>query len=112
MAETLYALPSLEARPALNVYAMANKGALTPGVSSCVSWPHSTATLTMIAEAHRFGIAMDGRDEPAQVISLVREPRFPGVEQLFFLCPCCGRRTTDLYLTTGEQRFICRTCGG
>ena len=110
--ESLYALPSLERRPFLNVYALANKGALTPRVRSCVSWPHSTATATILAEPTQFGIAMDWRDEPAQVISLVREPRLHGAEQLFFLCPDCRRRTHDLYLTTHEQRFTCRTCGG
>ena len=45
-----------------------------------------------------------------QQIKLSRKPNGYGGEQIFFLCPSCGKRIRFLYFTGRDNLFKCRKC--
>jgi hypothetical protein len=92
--------------PRLNVNSLERAGFLTSGTTS--AWKYLTnppLSLVCRAERSHLVISLAGNSVAVEV---VREHRYLGGEQCFFVCPRCGEQRTHLYIMCGH--LGCRGC--
>ena len=104
---------ALEEHPGLSIVTLHRDGALTPGISTEVTW--STGLQVRVRVKNDSSALLVGRlagndDVRVQEIALASDTREWGAEQRLFVCPLCSKRRRHLYADR-ELQFICRKCG-
>jgi hypothetical protein len=111
----------LEGHRRISVASLRRHGLMRPGVYSTFSWKDNwdrpTGSIQIVGGADSvtfvYSVRANDTDSWRQIeepVAFVRVPKPFGGQQVFFLCPRCGRRILELAL--GKERFRCRSCLG
>lgn len=90
-------------------------GALVAGRINNIEWLTNgvkTAAIQVATHQDKLIFTYTVNSEPVTyTVELERTTCNLGGERRWFRCPCCGRRSSVMYLIT-SKRFACRTCQG